>query len=232
MIDEHRELIARLFPDLELRALEPQVKAPVAPAGVQPPKEAPGVQAQKPKKPHPDFPLFAHKSGRWCKKVRGKFCYFGKVADDPKGEAALNKWLNERDDLLAGRTPRVTRKWPFLTIPGAVKSYDARLGPVGRAVGVDLPIELRCLRLSAPCLTGRSQGGTIAVWSFPHRPAIRSMGFRAPCSMPLLVRQVGPDDAEAILGILNPIIESGAYSALDTPFTQCANRRCGQALPS
>jgi L-amino acid N-acyltransferase YncA len=27
------------------------------------------------------------------------------------------------------------------------------------------------------------------------------------------------DDAEAIVGILNPIIESGAYSALDTPFT-------------
>jgi translation initiation factor IF-2 len=36
--------------------MEPQVKAPAAPAGVQPPKEAPGVQAQKPKKPHPKGP--------------------------------------------------------------------------------------------------------------------------------------------------------------------------------
>jgi len=30
-----------------------------------------------------------------------------KVADDPKGEAALQKWLDQKDDLLAGRQPRV-----------------------------------------------------------------------------------------------------------------------------
>ena len=59
----------------------------------------------KPKKPRPDFPLFPHATGRWAKKVRGRFCYFGKVADDPEGEAALEKWLAERDYLLAGRTP-------------------------------------------------------------------------------------------------------------------------------
>lgn len=37
--------------------------------------------------------------------------------------------------------------------------------------------------------------------------------------MDLLVREVGPEDAEAIVGILNPIIEAGIYTALDTPFT-------------
>jgi len=37
--------------------------------------------------------------------------------------------------------------------------------------------------------------------------------------MDLLIREVRPEDAEAIGGILNAIIESGAYSALDTPFT-------------
>jgi len=57
-------------------------------------------------KPRPDFPLFPHATGRWAKKVRGRFVYFGKVSDDPKGEAALDKWLDEKDDLLAGRTPR------------------------------------------------------------------------------------------------------------------------------
>ena len=62
----------------------------------------------KPGKPRPDFPLFSHCNGRWAKKVRGRLIYFGRWADDPKGEAALNVWLDQKDDLLAGRTPRVS----------------------------------------------------------------------------------------------------------------------------
>ena len=34
--------------------------------------------------------------------MRGRFVYFGKVADDPKGEAAFTLWLDQRDALLAG----------------------------------------------------------------------------------------------------------------------------------
>ncbi|MBN2291807.1 MAG: site-specific integrase [Pirellulales bacterium] len=77
----------------------------------------------KPTKPRPDFPLFIHQSGggRWCKKVRGRFCYFGKVADDPEGKAALEKWLDEKDDLLAGRTPRKKREG--LTVADLVNHY-------------------------------------------------------------------------------------------------------------
>lgn len=64
-------------------------------------------KSTRPRKPRKDFPLSIHKgSGYWCKKVRGRVYYFGKVEDDPKGQSALEEWLKIKDDLLAGRTPR------------------------------------------------------------------------------------------------------------------------------
>lgn len=59
------------------------------------------------RKPRPDFPLFPHKGkGLWAKKVRGETRYFGRCDEDPKGKRALRKWLDEKEDLLAGRDPR------------------------------------------------------------------------------------------------------------------------------
>ena len=80
--------------------------------------------AMRPAKPRPDFPLFPHRNGRWAKKVRGKFCYFGKWAEDPKGEAAIQLWADQKDDLLAGRTPRASRDG--LTVAGSVQSFSNR----------------------------------------------------------------------------------------------------------
>lgn len=60
-------------------------------------------------KPHKDFPLTAHPTGRWCKKVLGKIHFFGKIVPDDSGasaRAALVRWLAEKGDLLAGRVPR------------------------------------------------------------------------------------------------------------------------------
>jgi integrase len=52
--------------------------------------------------------LSIHKgTGRWCKKINQRVFYFGKVADDPTGKLALERYLNDRDALLAGRTPGV-----------------------------------------------------------------------------------------------------------------------------
>ena len=74
--------------------------------GVQMAKSSKSKKTGKPVKPRPDFPLFPHATGRWAKKVRGRFHYFGKTSDDPKGQVALGRWLEVKDDLLAGRTPR------------------------------------------------------------------------------------------------------------------------------
>ena len=53
------------------------------------------------KKPFGDVPLYLHRTGQWAKKIRGRTIYFGADAD-----SALRKYLELRDDLQAGRTPR------------------------------------------------------------------------------------------------------------------------------
>ena len=58
----------------------------------------------KPSKPHPEYPLYPHRSRKWAKKIRGKTYYFGSW-DDPDG--ALEEYLTVKDELLAGRTPQV-----------------------------------------------------------------------------------------------------------------------------
>jgi integrase len=74
-------------------------------------------------KPHPNFPLFRHQSGRWCKKILGKHHYFGPVTPDGNhgAQAALERWLDQKDDLLVGRTPRV--KGEGLTVRELVNHF-------------------------------------------------------------------------------------------------------------
>lgn len=52
-------------------------------------------------KPRTDFPLFRHRNGQWAKKICGRLVYFGTDAS-----AALSKYLDEKDELYAGRVPR------------------------------------------------------------------------------------------------------------------------------
>src|SRR5262245_17131501 len=72
----------------------------------------------KPAKPYPEFPLTAHPAGVWCKKIRGKLHYFGPW-DDPDG--ALAKYLEQKDALHAGRTPRPDPD--ALTVKGVANAF-------------------------------------------------------------------------------------------------------------
>jgi integrase len=55
-------------------------------------------------KPHPEYPLTPyHGAKQWCKKIRGRVCYFGSL-HDPNG--ALERYNQQAGDLHAGRTPR------------------------------------------------------------------------------------------------------------------------------
>ena len=56
-------------------------------------------------KPYKDFPLFPHAMGRWAKKIRGKFHYFGPWKNP---DEAMKKYLAQRDDLQAGQAPRIS----------------------------------------------------------------------------------------------------------------------------
>ena len=37
---------------------------------------------RKPSKPYPEYPLFAHVNGQWCRKINGRHYFFG-CWDDP-----------------------------------------------------------------------------------------------------------------------------------------------------
>jgi integrase len=72
----------------------------------------------KPSKPYPEFPLTAHPAGYWCKKIRGKLHYFGPW-NDPDG--ALQKYLDQKDALHAGRKPRADSE--ALTVQELANAY-------------------------------------------------------------------------------------------------------------
>jgi L-amino acid N-acyltransferase YncA len=49
--------------------------------------------------------------------------------------------------------------------------------------------------------------------------------------MDIAIREAHPDDAEAVVGILNPVIETGKYTVLDGPFSVEEERRFIASFP-
>jgi integrase len=59
--------------------------------------------ADKPNKPSAEFPLFAHATRRWAKKIKGKIVYFGPWSDP---DAALKNYFDFVDGKPMGKTLR------------------------------------------------------------------------------------------------------------------------------
>jgi integrase len=91
---------------------DPAARKPVEPVPGEP------LARVKPSKPYPEFPLYSHPAGYWAKKIRGRLHYFGRW-EDPDG--ALDKYLEQKDDLHAGRTPRPAHE--ALTVKDAVNAF-------------------------------------------------------------------------------------------------------------
>jgi integrase len=82
-----------------------QVSPPRRPRG-RPSAVAKSVGNKPAGKPYKSFPLTPHRSGQFCKKIRGKIFYFGKV-DDP--DTALKRYHEHCRDLHSGKATRVER---------------------------------------------------------------------------------------------------------------------------
>ena len=107
---------------------------------------------QKPKKPHPDFPLYSHRNGQWAKKIRGKTRFFGQW-NDP--QAALTEYLRIKDDLQAGRIPTPVAG-VVVTLADVVNAYLAdadQRKETGDLSPVSFAKETQPLRIEQGCVS-------------------------------------------------------------------------------
>lgn len=107
----------------------------------------------RPEKPYEGFPLFAHQTGRWAKKVRQKILFFGRWGTNTKGE------IVPVDDLEASATAALAefnRQWPYISQGRTAPPID---------VGAGCTIRDLCNAFLTTKL-GRVQSGELSRYSF------------------------------------------------------------------
>lgn len=89
------------------------------------------MPVKTPKKPYDGYPLFAHASGQWAKKIRGRTHYFGTWSDP---QAAVDRYLEQKDYLHAGVVPpaKCSTLADVLNAFDAEKKRSLEIGDIGQ----------------------------------------------------------------------------------------------------
>lgn len=76
-----------------------------------------GIDKPRYPKPYPDYPLTPHSNGQWCKKIKGKLVYFGKLSEPDLALTRFQEYCSKTE--LAWQPKTVTLEYllnAFLTV--------------------------------------------------------------------------------------------------------------------